>query len=261
MPVATTSAVPRPRRIAQPAYTRFRRSASGVAWGKTAPASFSLGSDSPVSGDSSTRSPALSRRRASAETRCPSRRSRRSPGTSCSTGTSRDASSRRTSAVGSASCRSPASAVCARRSLKISTPRTTRMMAKMVRASVSPPTTAYTTPVASSSRIIGSRSSSTISSTSDSRRSARKRLGPDVARRRSTSAAVSPDGAVSCNAVLTWLAVMLCHMGTPGRRCDTGRCSPTRCSPMAVPPPHALVPRDHSGSASGSGRLARSGSV
>jgi hypothetical protein len=97
-PVATTRPRPRPDATMLPAKPMLRRSARGVSAGSSGPSSFSTGTDSPVSTDSSMRRPRASTNSASAPTRIPDSSTNRSPGTNCSPSISRLLPPRRTRA-------------------------------------------------------------------------------------------------------------------------------------------------------------------
>ena len=101
MPVAVTTATPRPRVTAVPLKTMFSRSPSAAVSG-TGAGSLSTGSLSPVSEASAIISDAASTSRPSALTASPSASSRTSPGTSSVAGMRCGRPSRRTPAVGAA---------------------------------------------------------------------------------------------------------------------------------------------------------------
>ena len=92
-PVATAIPSARPARTSVPAKARFARSASPVS-GSSVSVCLSTGTDSPVSIDSSTRSPATRTSRMSAGTRSPASRWIRSPGTTSCESTTRRRPSR-----------------------------------------------------------------------------------------------------------------------------------------------------------------------
>ena len=108
LPVAVTIAVAVPLTIDVPSQTVPALSPSG------APASFSTGSDSPVSAASWTWRSRASRRRASAGTMSPADRRTTSPGTSSRRGSSFHCPSRKTVAVGAMHSRSFSAAFCER---------------------------------------------------------------------------------------------------------------------------------------------------
>ena len=116
MPVAVTTARALPAVTRQPEKTMFTRSPTGASSSVRTSASFSAGSDSPVSEDSSTARPVASMRRASAGTRSPVLRRTTSPGTTAEVSTSVRAPSRSTRQVGLLRSRSASSARSAPRS-------------------------------------------------------------------------------------------------------------------------------------------------
>ena len=81
MPVAVTTAFPRPLVTTVPAKTMFCCSLLLASAGKIKAASLAAGNDSPVNEDSSTSKPTEYRSLASAGTLCPGLRSNKSPGT------------------------------------------------------------------------------------------------------------------------------------------------------------------------------------
>ena len=101
MPVAVTTARPRPLVTAVPLNAMLVRSPSGARAGRVEQ-SLSTGSLSPVSDDSATCSEAPQTRRPSAPTASPSPRTSTSPGTSSSAGMRTCWPSRATVAVGAA---------------------------------------------------------------------------------------------------------------------------------------------------------------
>ncbi len=113
MPVAVTTALPRPRVTAVPLKTMFTRSPS-PAGPSSAATSFSTASLSPVSDASATVSEATSTRRASALTASPSASSSTSPGTTSAVATRSSRPSRRTVAV-TAAIRCRAATACSAR--------------------------------------------------------------------------------------------------------------------------------------------------
>ena len=115
MPVAVTTARPRPRVTAVPSKTMFTRSPTpaGASSGATL---FSTGSLSPVSDASATVRAAASTSRASALTASPSARTSRSPGTTSAAGIRLSLPSRTTPAVGAAIRCNAATACSARAS-------------------------------------------------------------------------------------------------------------------------------------------------
>ena len=113
IPVAVTTATPRPLVIAVPPKTMLVRSASSTGAGSVV-ASFSTGSLSPVSAASATRSELASLRRASAATASPSARTSTSPGTTSSAGMRSRSPSRTTAAV-AAAIRCKAATACSAR--------------------------------------------------------------------------------------------------------------------------------------------------
>ena len=115
MPVAVTTATPRPRVTAVPLKTMFSRSPSAAAPG-TGAGSLSSGSLSPVSDASAIIKDAASTRRPSALTASPSASSTTSPGTSSVAGMRCGRPSRRTPAVGAAMACSAETASSARAS-------------------------------------------------------------------------------------------------------------------------------------------------
>jgi hypothetical protein len=115
MPVAVTTARPRPRVTAVPAKTMLRRSPSAVG-PRSGRTSFRTASLSPVSAASAMVSDAAWASRASAPTASPSARSRTSPGTRSVAGTRCSRPSRITPALGAAMRCSAATACSARAS-------------------------------------------------------------------------------------------------------------------------------------------------
>ena len=115
MPVAVTTARPRPRETAVPLNTMFTRSPSCAGPG-SGPAPLRTGSLSPVSEDSPTVIDAACSRRASALTASPSARTRMSPGTTSWAGIVTSRPSRTTWALGAAMRASAATARSALRS-------------------------------------------------------------------------------------------------------------------------------------------------
>ena len=113
IPVATTTAVARPRTALVALNTRFLRSAICVSTGRT-PVDFATGMLSPVSADSSVSKWTLSNNRASAGMRSPWANVRRSPGMTSAEGICRGEPSRITVASGAASSLSAWIDVCAR---------------------------------------------------------------------------------------------------------------------------------------------------
>ena len=102
IPVAVTTARPRPEATIVPMWSMFSRSASGAAWGSTIRGLFATVCDSPVSAASCVNSELADVRRASAGTLSPASISIRSPGTSSRAGTTVVSPSRTTRAVGAA---------------------------------------------------------------------------------------------------------------------------------------------------------------
>ena len=108
IPVATTTADARPEATLVPMCTMLRRSASAAVGSPSQCASFSTGTDSPVSDASPVDSDAASISRASAATTSPASSSTTSPGTISIAGTMREIPSRRTRAFGAVMRRSAA---------------------------------------------------------------------------------------------------------------------------------------------------------
>ena len=122
-PVATTTACAEPAATNVPANTMSCASATSEGASPGVAASRATGIDSPVSIWWSTRSPADSRIRPSAEIRSPSRRTSTSPGTRSAAGTNVRRPSRRAATVSGISSASAAVAFAARSSwLKLNTP-------------------------------------------------------------------------------------------------------------------------------------------
>ena len=113
MPVATTMPAPRPAVTMAVANAMFDRSPSGAPGRTTVEASFSTGTDSPVSAASCMRSPAASTRRRSAGAMLPSPSCTRSPGTRSRAGTTISTPSRTTRASGALIDLSASSEDCA----------------------------------------------------------------------------------------------------------------------------------------------------
>ena len=118
MPVAVTTARPRPRTTSVPWNRQFWRSSTGVAGSSTSTASLFTASASPVRAASRRPSSATSSRRASAGTRSPASTRIRSPGTSCSLGIRSQRPSRRTVTRGWAMLRRACRACWARLSCR-----------------------------------------------------------------------------------------------------------------------------------------------
>lgn len=111
-PVAVTTATARPETTTLPAWSMLERSATAAS-DATASTCLSTGSDSPVSGASSARTPRASTSRASAGARSPGCTRTMSPGTSVDASTLCHDPSRRAVACGDSIRRMPASAFSA----------------------------------------------------------------------------------------------------------------------------------------------------
>ena len=190
-PVAVSTARPRPRVIAVPAYTIEDRSASGVAV-ETGSIDLSTGTDSPVSVDSSTARPAAATRRPSAGTRSPSRRTTRSPGTSCSTPTPISRSSRTTLARRSSASRRPRTACSALASWTNPRSAFRSTIAKTIAASTRSPISADTSAAATRRATSGSRNCRSAIDAYGGRVGAASLFGPKRARRSRAPVSLSP---------------------------------------------------------------------
>ena len=150
IPVAVTIPSPLPAVTNVDMYAIFFRSPSGVCAPARNPASFSTGTDSPVSDDSCVFkfSAVISRR--SAGTCCPALSSTRSPGTSTAESTSRILPSRRTTAVSLVIFFKESSAFCAFPSCATPTAAFKSTTAAMIAASPCSPKRTEITPAANS---------------------------------------------------------------------------------------------------------------
>lgn len=173
-PVRVTSTTARPWVVRPPATS-------------SSPGPCGTGSDSPVTGASSTSRSCDCRTTASAGTRSPAVRLTWSPGTTSPAGTVTSSSSRRTTAVGAAICSSSSmtrSARCCWRTPTVVLKTTTARMITVLGQSRS---TAPRTAASCSSTIIGSRSWSATRSAVLRRGLAGAMLGPTARRRRAAS--------------------------------------------------------------------------
>ena len=192
MPVATTMPAPRPAVTMAVANAMFDRSPSGAPGRTTAEASFSTGTDSPVSAASCMRSPAASTSRRSAGAMLPSPSCTRSPGTRSRAGTTISMPSRTTRASGALIDLSASSEDCALRSCTMPMTAFTITMAKMMPASAHSCRSADSTAATRRMRIMGSVSCSRAICASVRGGFAFSSLGPVSARRRAASSSLSP---------------------------------------------------------------------
>ena len=148
-PVATVIPAPDPLVTSVPEYSMFRLSATGVSAGSTT-SSLTAGTDSPVSADSSARSPVSRIRRRSAGTLSPASTSTRSPGTRSSEACLRARPSRTTVTWVRVRARSASRAPSARDSCTYPISVFSATTPKITAASTCSPSATVTAPAASS---------------------------------------------------------------------------------------------------------------
>ena len=203
IPVAVTTPRPRPPVTMDVAKAMVERSPSGAPGATAASASFSEGTDSPVSEASCARRLAESSRRRSAGTMLPSSSSTTSPSTRSRAGRISSAPPRTTRAVGAESDRSASSDDCALRSCTMPITAFTTTMAKMMPASAHSRKSAESTAATTRMSTMGSPSCSRTMAPSVLGGFEASSLGPFWARRRRASASVRPSGEVSSAASTT----------------------------------------------------------
>ena len=217
MPVSVTTAHALPAAALVPANTRFRHSAAGSCAEKISRASFSTGSDSPVSADSSVLNPVVEMSRPSAGMQSPSSSSITSPATTFSAGMRVSLPPRRTCATGALSFCSDSSAFSARLSCTVPMiALSTTMLRIMIGSRKSPffskNEVASDTPAAAS-KMSTIKSLNCIKNrcSSVSRRAARRRLGPSRRRRCAASVSDSPFSAETPSFLSVSGTVYCCH--------------------------------------------------
>src|SRR5438067_9460341 len=188
VPVADTTARPRPRTTTVPAET-------------VVSVALSTGTDSPVSADSSTSRAAACTTVASAGTMSPSASTSRSPGTTSAVGTGCCTPSRTTRAVGVASAARAVMARSALTSWATPTDVLTAITSAMTAASVQSPVPTVSAAAASSTTTSGSRSCIATRRHSGTRGCAGRRFGPTRSRRAAASTDDSPADESPCRAV------------------------------------------------------------
>ena len=189
------------------------RSPSGAPGATAASASFSEGTDSPVSEASCARRLAESSRRRSAGTMLPSSSSTTSPSTRSRAGRISSAPPRTTRAVGAESDRSASSDDCALRSCTMPITAFTTTMAKMMPASAHSRKSAESTAATTRMSTMGSPSCSRTMAPSVLGGFEASSLGPFWARRRRASASVRPSGEVSSAASTTLVGFACARLG------------------------------------------------
>ena len=227
MPVATTTAWPRPWTTSVPAYVMFLRSPSARPGSSNAVAVLLAAADSPVSAASSTARLTASMTRVSAGTRSPARSITTSPGTRSRAGMADSSPSRSTCADGAAILRSASSALPARCSWMKPRSTANSTMTVMTTASSVWPRKPETTVALRRITISAFWNCAKKVCHADCVRSVCSSFAPCTARRSTAAAAVSPVGCVASRAS-TESADSVCQAGAVSNVCSIVLCSVTR---------------------------------
>ncbi len=192
MPVAVTTARPRPETTAVPLKTMFRTSPGEETLPPRGAAVLATATDSPVRADSSAARACTARRRASALTRSPASSRRMSPGTTTSTVTVRAAPSRSIVARGAAIFFKASRERSARNSWTNPRRALASTITRMVRASAYSPRRAETKVAARRTSTMKSRNWFKKRAPRETRDPSARRFGPKRLRRRAASSSVRP---------------------------------------------------------------------